>query len=176
MRISFRKIIITVVVITMSLIVSAYSSKTSIMSNLKEKLFITTIVDDAYIQPPYASLDKLLKQYGYELAVKNGDVVGRWDVAYNFEKMDNFYKAYQNKTLKNGDMIRIVIYTFEGDPIIKDLIFTGDGFDLIIDTTRDTYGSKEIVEHKLSNIFTKPNGKYTKYIGKTKTNQEIYLI
>ena len=65
MKISFVKIIITFVLITMSLIVSAYSSKTSNMANLKEKLFISTTVDDAYIQTPYESLNISINNCGW---------------------------------------------------------------------------------------------------------------
>jgi len=146
------------------------------MNNLKENLSIPIATDKDFSPSHYLSLDKLPKYYVWQLAAKNGDVVARWDVAYNFEKIDNFYKAYENKTLRVGDMIRIAIYSFEGDPLIKDLIFTGDGFDLIIDDTRFSYQSDGIVKYKVSSIFAEPNGKYTRYYAKTNTNKEIRLI
>jgi Domain of unknown function (DUF4362) len=155
---------------------SAYSFKTNNMNDLKESLYVAIETNEDFSPSHYLSLDKLPKDYGYELAAKNGDVVARWDVAFNFEKMDNFYKAYEQKKLRVGDMIRIAIFSFEGEPLIKDLIFTGDGFDLIIDSTRDSYGNKEIVKFKVSSIFAEPNGKYTKYYAKTNTHKEIRLI
>jgi hypothetical protein len=176
MRIEIRKITIVFVVLTMSLLISAYSFKTYSMNNLKEKLSGAIATDEDFSPSNYLSLDKLPKDYGWQLAAKNGDVVARWDVAFNFEKMDKFYKAYQQKTLRAGDMIRIAIYTFEGDPLIKDLIFTGDGFDLIIDDTRISYQSEGIVKSKVSSIFAEPNGKYTRYYAKTNTHKEIRLI
>ncbi len=175
MRTSFRKIIITLVLITMSLIVSAYCSKTSNMANVKEKLYTSTTVDDAYIQTPYESLDKIPKDYGYELAVKNGDVVGRWGKSHNVEKLNNFIKAYENKTLKNGDMVRITIYSIEGTPLIKDLIFTEKGLKLIVDPTRDS-SFKKIEEFMITSIFTETKDQHITYNAKTTTNIIKYLI
>lgn len=179
MRVLIRKIPSVLVIFAMSLLVSAYSVKTYNMTNLKENLCTTIAVDENYSSPHYLSLDKLPKDYEYELAIKNGDVVGRWGKVYNLEKLEKFIVAYESKTLNVDDMIRITTYSIEGEPLIKDLIFTEAGLKLIVDPRRNTFVNPEdikIDEYNVTSILIEIKNRYRTYKVKIDSNKEINLI
>ncbi|MPN09087.1 hypothetical protein SDC9_156375 [bioreactor metagenome] len=179
MKILIRKISIVLVIFAMSLLVSAYSVKTYNMTNLKENLCTPIVGDENYSSPHYLNLDKLPKDYGYELAIKNGDVVGRWGKVYNLEKLEKFIVAYESKTLNVDDMIRITTYSIEGEPLIKDLIFTEAGLKLIVDPRRNTFVNPEdikIDEYNVTSILIEIKNRYRTYKVKIDSNKEINLI
>ncbi len=133
-------------------------------------------------------VDKLLdlpKEYSSEMAIKNGDVVippiGN---VYNIEELQSFMESYHNQ---EPDIIRIISYTIEGDPIIKVIYYDGSKIDVYIDSTRDEFAG----DYKGINKYT-GNGireeidevqyseeeivKYKRYIMKLDSNNEITLL
>ena len=170
----FNRKLSTIVGIVMTLLVVAYSTKVANIIDSKEK-YTQVIAKEQDSPKNYLTLNKLPKQYSYNLAIKYGDVVSRLGKTENIEKLDKFIKDYEAKTLKNNDMIRITTYSVVGKPVIRDLVFTTEGLKLITDPTRISEKLK-VEECKVSNIYIDTRGENITYIAKTNTNKEIYLI
>ncbi|MDC3418397.1 DUF4362 domain-containing protein [Aquibacillus salsiterrae] len=67
------------------------------------------------------------------------DVVNEYGKITNIEVFQQFVKnAKQGKQ----DKIRIVHYTDEGDPILRDVEYDGEKFTSKVDSSRDKYGSR----------------------------------
>lgn len=169
-----RKLATIVGVFIMTLLVFAYSTEVANRINAKEK-YAPVIAKEQASPKKHLTLNKLPKQYSYNLAIKYGDVVSRLGKTENIEKLDKFIKDYDAKTLKNNDMIRITTYSVVGKPVIRDLVFTTEGLKLIVDPTRISEKLK-VEECKVSNISIDTRGENITYIAKTITNKEIYLI
>jgi hypothetical protein len=169
-----RESAIILVMLTMILLVFVYSTETSNMSNFKKE-YTPVIANEGYSPKPYLSLSSLPKQYSYNLAIDQGDVVSRLGKVANLEKLDKFIKDYEAKALKNNDMIRITTYSIVGTPVIHDLVFTNEGLKLTVDPTRVSRKFK-VEESKVSNILTAASGENITYLVKTDTNKEIPLI
>ena len=58
----------------------------------------------------------------------------------------------QNTETGEKDVIRVVTYTKEGDPILKDLAYDGEKLEVTRDNTRDEYGNGEIKTFKCESI------------------------
>ncbi|MEK4229632.1 DUF4362 domain-containing protein [Solibacillus sp. FSL H8-0538] len=58
--------------------------------------------------------------------------------------LERFKEFVENVNEDEEDAIRIVIYTTEGDAILKDVAYHGDNIKYTVDTTRDGYGQQEI--------------------------------
>lgn len=127
----------------------------------------------------YIALDKLPKEYNFDMALANGDIVPFTNKDYNSEKFLRFYEAYENKKLKNGDMIRITKYSVEGYAYIEDLIYRNGKLTLIADNTRNEYANPKhrvIEEYKIVDIYTEKNMYRLAYIGKTEKGEEVVII
>jgi hypothetical protein len=171
----FNSVLSTIVgIFIMTLLVFAYSSKVVNSINAKEK-YTSVIAKEQASPKTYLTLNKLPKQYNYDLAVKYGDVVSRLGKTQNIEKLDKFIKDYEAKTLKNNDMIRITSYSVVGKPVIRDLVFTTEGLKLIVDPTRVSEKLK-VEECKAASISIDTRGENITYILNLNTNKEIYLI
>lgn len=169
-----RKLSTIVCIFIMTLLVFAYSTKVANSINVKEK-YTPVIAKEQASPKTYLTLNKLPKQYNYNLAVKYGDVVSRLGKTQNIEKIAKFIKDYEEKTLKNNDMIRITTYSVVGKPVIRDLVYTTEGLKLIVDPTRISEKLK-VEECKISSISIDTRGENITYIARTITNEEIYLI
>lgn len=86
----------------------------------------------------YEDLSSLPKEYTLDMAKENGDVIWTHKEVYNLEKLNTFMNNVQNGT---KDMIRVVGFTIEGDPIIQDLEYNGEVINLTYDSTRDEFSA-----------------------------------
>ena len=68
--------------------------------------------------------------------VKNVDVLNTHGSIEGVERMQNFYDDLQNGI---SSELRIVHYTIEGDPIVKDLKYKEDTIKVTYDSTRDKF-------------------------------------
>lgn len=62
------------------------------------------------------------------------------DMHGDIENIERFYQFIENIENNNADEIRVVSYTTEGDPIIRDLSFDGEVIEATLDSRRDKYG------------------------------------
>jgi len=111
--------------------------------------------------PPYA--------YPLELALENGDVVNH----RNIDKLDRFVEDSKSK---GTDRVRIVVYTIEGDAVLYDLIKENGKLGLIIDNTRDKFGSGEITEYELIEVYKETIEDKVLYIAKLSSGEELTLL
>lgn len=128
----------------------------------------------------YPPLTSLPKQYPLTTATTKGDIVWTFDKVYHLEKMNVFMDHLQNK---RKDMIRIVAYTMEGDPVITDLSFDGTTITAVIDDTRDKYAAKPsiqsfsydsiVVEKRYSELY---KGYFTEYLLKNQDTPADRLV
>ena len=77
------------------------------------------------------------------------------------ERMQRFYEDVKSGVASD---LRIVFYTIEGDPIVKDLKFNGESLEVKIDNTRDAYGSGEVQTINCSQLIEEMNPTNTSYI------------
>ena len=94
----------------------------------------------------------LFSNYNYpsKKAIKNGDIVVTHSGKYH---LNNFFEFLEKKR----NEIRIVVYTDEGDPIIKDLT-RGQNDEIFykIDNSRDKFSARDIKKGVCSNIRQEP--------------------
>lgn len=69
------------------------------------------------------------------------DIVDTHGDIHNLERFEEFIQHVEDL---QSDSIRIISYTTEGDPIVKEVEFTGELFELVYDTRRDGFGSQVI--------------------------------
>ena len=93
--------------------------------------------------------------------VKNVDVVNTHGSIEGIERMQNFYDKLQDGITSK---LRIVHYTIEGDPIVKDLKYDGDTLKVTYDSTRDKFGSGEITTVTCSDLLEEINPTNTNFI------------
>lgn len=87
--------------------------------------------------------------YPIEMAAENGDYVDVHGSIYNEDVLTDFLE----KADRGEDaFIRIVVYTVEGDPIIKEVSHTKDDFAVTIDNTRDQFGEPKIKANTYQNL------------------------
>ena len=97
----------------------------------------------------------------YVKGVKNVDVLDSHGSIEGIERMQSFYEGVKNDVPSN---IRIVHYTIEGDPLVTDFTYNGESLEVKHDTTRDTYGSGEVVSNRCGNMIKEVNPTNTSYI------------
>jgi hypothetical protein len=121
----------------------------------------------------YAPLSSLPQKYTTDMAIKNGDYVHTYKEKYNEDKLDKFIEDVRNK---KKAIIRTVMITTEGNPIITDVNYDGTLFNLIVDTTRDKFGNNGIESNKYNNLIEcKYNGKTYYYItDETQITEEMF--
>lgn len=97
----------------------------------------------------------------YVKGVENVDVLNTHGGIEGIERMQRFYKD-----MKSGEPsdLRIVFYTIEGDPIVKDLKFDGESLEVKTDSTRDEYGSGEVETISCGQLIEEVNPTNTSYI------------
>lgn len=159
--------------------ISACSSKTSNKIKIEANTEKSNINIEKPITYSYESLDKLPQKYNSQLAEKNGDVVNIKGKSANIEKLDKFVEDYKNNKVNIGNMVRITVYTDEGDAIIQDLTIDSEGIKLIEDMTRDNFSSAENrnkTEYNIVDIWRtiKVDGIF--YIAKTDKGEEKILF
>ncbi|MBS4219489.1 DUF4362 domain-containing protein [Bacillus sp. FJAT-49711] len=93
--------------------------------------------------------------------VKNVDVLNSHGSIEGLERMKGFYDNIQNGVSSD---LRIVHYTIEGDPIVKDLAYNGEYLEVKYDSTRDAFGSGEITTDRCGNMIEEVNPTNTSYI------------
>ena len=102
------------------------------------------------------------KDYTYEDAVLDKNlVVGHSEV----EGKDHLNIFVGNSVAGMVSFLRVVAYTIEGDPIIKDILFDGKTYYGVHDNTRDAFGSQSITiyEYPYLNTYEK-DGKLVVYL------------
>lgn len=160
---------ITIAAIFITLVsISACSSNTYNKVKSEERTILPNVNIEKTVSTIYEELDKLPEEYNLELAQKNGDIVYSKGEIYNSHKLNEFYSIYKTGKSDITNMIRIVTYTKEGDAIIHDLVINGQDLKLIVDNTRDEFGSLEYrikTEYKVADI-----------IKENKNNQTCYTI
>ena len=106
----------------------------------KQNNYITTEESNIYADALkiYQDLTPLPKKYTLNMALENNDIVWTHEDIYNLEKLNLFVENVQKKV---PDMIRVVGFTKEGDPIIKDLEYDGEIIELTEDSTLDKFSS-----------------------------------
>lgn len=133
-------------------------------------------LETSSIQDSYKGLYDLPKLYNFDISKKHGDVVGIYGKAYNIEKLDRFIKSFNNN---QKDMVRITVFTTEGDAIIKDLIIDPKNKKIVIDNTRDQKSKKEdrkIKEYKIYSVVKKEDENGILYTAKTVNGQDKKLL
>lgn len=90
--------------------------------------------------------------YPCATAISNGDYVNVHGEIYNDDVMTDFI----NKVAEDENaLIRTVLYTVEGDPIIIDFSYNPNNskcFSVTKDTTRDRYGDGETTNRRFDNL------------------------
>jgi uncharacterized protein YxeA len=94
-------------------------------------------------------------------SVENVDIRNSHGSIEGIEKMIHFYEDVQKGVPSN---LRIVHYTTEGNPIVTDLSYNGENLEVKHDSTRDTYGSGEIITIICGNMVEEVNDTNTTYI------------
>jgi hypothetical protein len=89
------------------------------------------------------------------------DVLNTHGGIEGIEKMQRFYEDMKSGVPSD---LRIVFYTIEGDPIVKDLNYNGKSLEVKYDTTRDAYGSGGIHTINCGKLVEELNPTNTSYI------------
>ncbi|WLR57460.1 DUF4362 domain-containing protein [Mesobacillus subterraneus] len=97
----------------------------------------------------------------YVKGVKDVDVLNTHGGIDGIERMQRFYKDMKSGVPSD---LRIVFYTIEGDPIVKDLKFDGESLEVKTDNTRDAYGSGEIQTINCGQLIEEVNPTNTSFI------------
>jgi hypothetical protein len=79
----------------------------------------------------------------------------------NIERLDSFVQNVQNQ---KEDKIQITRHTIEGDPIYHKLNFKGEKIEFEIDSSKDQFGSGEILYYECKTIKKEDTNPETKYI------------
>ncbi len=88
------------------------------------------------------------------------DVVNEHGNITNLTRFEDFFTSVQQS---KKDAVRIIAYTTEGDPIIKDVQFNGSTIKYTLDTTRDGYGQQEVTITNCKSIEKIETDETTKY-------------
>ena len=102
--------------------------------------------------------------------VSNVDIVNSHGNIEGLEKMTQFYDNAQNGVPSE---LRIVHYTIEGDPIVEDISYDGETLQVTHDSTRDKFGSGEIITYHCGKLIEEMNPTNTTYIA-VDCNDEYY--
>lgn len=94
----------------------------------------------------YKPLSELPKKYTLEAAIANRDVVMLHDKVYNAEQLQTFVEKTR---LGFPAMVRILLYTVEGDPVIHDVIrnvsdLGNEWYEVIMDGSRDAFAGPDV--------------------------------
>lgn len=89
----------------------------------------------------YVELEKLSFDYDFAKMVEDKCyIVSRDNIVYHIDELNNFMKNVGDNI---PDEIRVIDYTIEGQPILKNLEYKDNKFILKIDNTRDGYALQE---------------------------------
>ncbi|MDN7245984.1 DUF4362 domain-containing protein [Planococcus shenhongbingii] len=80
------------------------------------------------------------------------------------ENLDRFERFLSYVDQGQEDAIRIVNYTTEGDPIYQDLTFNGEMIQYVYDSSKDDYGSGEVMELTCTSIEKVEQADFTDYV------------
>ncbi|WP_102262413.1 DUF4362 domain-containing protein [Mesobacillus jeotgali] len=93
--------------------------------------------------------------------VDDVDVLNTHGGIEGIERMQRFYEDMKSGVQSD---LRIVFYTIEGDPIVKDLKYDGESLEVKNDSSRDAYGSGEIRTIRCGQLIEEVNPTNTSYI------------
>jgi len=166
-------IIISIIAIFTLAIGSAYLIDKSRMDNNKPVIFSTWGYDYA---PPEINgeIDKTTDRYhsgekSTESMKENNIVIVMHNSAQNINRLFEFIENTKVDSLDHKeDEIRVITYTIEGDPIIKDIKFVMNEnesyYEITTDNTQDKFGVPQVITKKydasLYNITVKNEGNY----------------
>ncbi|MFC7062902.1 DUF4362 domain-containing protein [Halobacillus seohaensis] len=91
---------------------------------------------------------------------KDSDVVESQGQIKNIQYLDDFIKDVDQREKTE---VRVIQYTMEGDPIVTDLQFDGEVIKYKHDSTKDQFGSGEVVKSNCSEISRKDRTNETVY-------------
>lgn len=88
------------------------------------------------------------------------DVVNKHGEITNLARFEDFFENVQQS---KEDTIRIIAYTIEGDPIIKDVHFNGSEIEYTLDTTRDAFGQQAVSATNCQSVERIETQEHTEY-------------
>ena len=103
------------------------------------------------------------------------DIVDQHEKITNLARFEEFMEHVHNA---EEDTIRIVVYTTEVAPILKDVRFDRDSIEYTVDTTRDGYGIPEIITANCKSIEKNETKDRTDYrlVGCDKETDTLLLV
>lgn len=114
----------------------------------------------------YPLLTELTKDYSIEQAIADGCYVESVDGIFGKDKIETFLEQCQKEV---PAFLRAVESTKEGDPIILDLIYDGQEYQLTLDSTRDQFGEGKVESFLFNGLEQREDGIYL--LGETQTMQ-----
>lgn len=97
----------------------------------------------------------------YVKGVDDVDVLNTHGGIEGIERVQRFYDDMKSGVPSD---LRIVFYTIEGDPIVRDLKYNGESLEVKNDSSRDAYGSGEIRTIRCGQLIEEVNPTNTSYI------------
>jgi hypothetical protein len=91
----------------------------------------------------------------------SNEVIDMHGMIENIERLDIFVDNVQNG---KKDMVRLVRYTIEGDPIFHDLAYNGSKLTFTRDTSKDKFGQGEVTSNDCKSIQRLESDTETKYL------------
>ncbi|AGK54056.1 DUF4362 domain-containing protein [Bacillus sp. 1NLA3E] len=101
---------------------------------------------------------------------ENGEVINKHGSIEGLERMDQFFEDF---TKKINSKLRVVHYTIEGDPIIKDLTYDGKTITVKHDTTADQFGSGSITTYSCKKLYKEVNPTNVSYVASECQGNEL---
>lgn len=100
------------------------------------------------------------------------------DMHGEIENKERFEEFLINVEKNQKDSIRVVSYTIEGDPILKDLEYDGEVLNFTTDTRRDKFGAGSISNTSCTSVVLVENTERTDYVleGCDNTLDNIILV
>lgn len=100
------------------------------------------------------------------------------DMHGEIENKERFEKFLNNVEAEQKDSIRVVSYTIEGDPMLKDLEYDGEVIKYTTDTRRDKFGEGSINTTSCTSVEVVETTERTDYIleGCENTIDNIILV
>ena len=88
-------------------------------------------------------------------------IINRQDTIENLERFELFLKNGEDD---NEDVIRIITYTTEGDPVYRDLLYQNGKYISSHDSTRDSYGSGNKSKMECDDLIISENQERIDYV------------
>ena len=145
-------IIVSIIVVLMLTVEGAYLIDKNRMDNNKPVIFSTW----GYQYVPPEALEEIIKitdRTVTENIEKNNTITIKYKSSDNINRLFEFIENTKVDSLNRvEDEIRVITYTIEGDPIIKDIKFVMNDeesyYEIVTDTTEDKFGVPQVITKK----------------------------